>query len=164
MSTAASLNLQLLALIDPVSPVEGGKLQHRTPAADTQRWSAGTGSGQINRSYKVAGTLTAGASVTYNFLAAGALKDANNVTIDLDEVKAFIVECVTGAISVTSAAANGLACYTGASEGDLLAAGHITAKSFGPAGLAVGSNGSLTVTETTGLAGATFTLHLIGAE
>jgi hypothetical protein len=163
MSTSAALSLQLLALIDPVSPVEGGKLQHRTPSADTQRWAAGTGSGQVNRSYKVAGTLIASGTVNYNFLAAGALKDANGVTIDLDEVKALVVECVTGAIAVTGVA-SGLACFTGTDEGVKLAAGQILAMSFGAAGLAVGAAGTIKIAETSTSAGATFLLHLIGAE
>ena len=53
---------------------------------------------------------------------------------------------------------------TGAGDGFLLTAGQSMAVEFGAAGLAVGSNGTFEVTETSGSAGATYKILFLGAN
>lgn len=161
MATAGALSISLLCTVDVPTPGTGTATEKLETVT---RWTDGTGSGQIGRVYHATGSLTASGTATLNLLAAGALKDRFNTTVDLDELKGIMIKCLTGQFSVAAAAANGLTCFTGASEGVKLAAGHTLAVDFGAAGLAIGSTGSLTLTETSTSAGATYEIILTGAE
>lgn len=161
MATNAALSFELLATVDPPAPATGPITER---LALTRRWTNGQGSGMVDRTYHATGTLTASGTVTLNLLAAGALKDRFNNTVDLDELKAIAVTCTSGAIKVIRAASNGVAMFTAAGEGAPLATDHGFAFTFGAAGLSLGSNASITITETSGTAGATYEIILTGAE
>jgi hypothetical protein len=162
MAVEATLTIGLRVSQTSQSPASGGGIYYET--TDTDTWSSGQASGEVDQAYRVLGTLAASGTVTYNLLAAGALEDAFGNVVDLDELKGFVVKCLTGAIKVTRASANGVPCFTSADEGAVLAAGHTFGFNFGPGGLALGSTASLTVTETSTTLGATFELLLVGAE
>lgn len=162
MAVGAALTLELLATVDTLAPSTPTAVPHK--ADGSQRWTNGTGSGKVDRVYHATGALVASASVTFNLLAAGALKDPNNVTVDLDELKGLVVKCLTGTFEVVAASANGLACFTGASEGIVLTAGQSFGINLGATGLVIGSNASLTLTELSTTLGATYEIELVGAE
>ena len=161
MAVEASATIRLRSSQTYPSPATEGGIAYDVNVADS--WSSGNASGEVDRPFRVLGTLVASGTVTYNLLAAGALKDALNNTVDIDELKFLVVRCLTGNIAVTGVS-SGLACFTGTDQGVKLAAGHAFAISFGAAGLAIGSNGSIKVAETSTTLGATFELALVGAE
>ena len=97
-------------------------------------------------------------------LAAGSLEDIIGQAIDADEAKALVVLCTDGEIKVTGAAANGLGCFTAASEGNALSEGQFVAIGLGKAGLDVTVNSKFDITETSGTATAAYTLGLIVAQ
>ena len=163
MATSLTSRLQIVATgnLQPDSPNTGSVLAQIT--SDLQL-TPGSGSGKADQVYRVNGSLSSSGADTYNVLAAGALKTPLNETVDLDEVKAIVVKCLTGTVNVEAAASNGLACFTGAGEGVKLAAGQTLALSLGAAGTAVGTAGSLTVAEAgSPAAAATYELLIIGS-
>lgn len=161
MAVEASMSLGLRISQTSQSPASGGSITYET--ADNDTWASGQGSGEVDQPFRVLGTLTASATVTYNLLAAGALEDAFGNVVDLDEVKGIVVKCLTGNIAVTGTT-NGLACFTGTDEGVKLGPTQSFGFNFGAAGLSVGSNGSIKIAETSTTLGATFELSLVGAE
>lgn len=160
-SQTSRVQISATASIQPSTPNTGAILAAIT--ADLQL-TPGSGAGKADQAYRVDGSLTASGSDTYNVLAAGALKTPLGETVDLDEVKAVIVKCLTGTVNVEAAASNGLGCFTGAGEGVKLAAGQIFALGLGSGGVTVGSAGSLTVAEAgSPAAAATYELLIIGS-
>lgn len=161
---SASLLVQLLTDLtpDPATGVTGavhGNVEQR------DRFTQGTSSGEVDRPYKrERSALGAGATDSYDLLAAGSLKDLLGQTIDADEIKGIVVLCTDGAIEVTADAANGLECFTAASEGCKLAAGQWWAMGFGAAGLACAANSKFLITETSSGATADYTLGFIVAQ
>ncbi len=160
-SLATLIQIRALAELSPASPQTGAV---KGEIVADQRTTNGQGSGQADRAYFASRTLSASATHTYNVLAAGSLTDLLGQSIDLDEIKGLCVECLTGAIKVVGGALNALGAFTGAGDGLLLTAGQSMAVGFGGAGLAVGSNGTFEVTETSGSAGATYKILFVGAN
>lgn len=160
-SLATLVQIRALAELSPALPQTGAV---KGEILAEQRTTNGQGSGQADRAYFASRTLSASATHTYNVLAAGSLTDLLGQAIDLDEIKGICIECLTGAIKVVGGASNAMAAFTGAGDGLLLAAGHSMAVEFGAAGLAVGSNGTFEVTETSGSAGATYKILFLGAN
>lgn len=160
-SLASLVQIRALAELTPDSPLTGAV---KGEIIAEQRTTNGQGSGQADRAYFASRSLSASATHTYNVLAAGSLTDLLGQAIDLDEIKGLCVECLTGAIKVVGGASNALAAFTAAGDGLLLTAGQSMAVEWGAAGLAVGSNGTFEVTETSGSAGATYKILLIGAN
>lgn len=160
-SLATLVQIRALAELSPASPLTGAV---KGEILAEQRTTNGQGSGQADRAYFASRSLSSSATHTYNVLAAGSLTDLLGQSIDLDEIKGLCIECLTGAIKVVGGASNALAAFTAAGDGLLLAAGHSMAVEFGAAGLAVGSNGTFEVTETSGTAGATYKILFLGAN
>lgn len=160
-SLASLVHIRALAELTPDSPLTGAV---KGEIVAQQLTTNGQGSGQADRAYFASRTLSASATHTYNVLAAGSLTDLLGQAIDLDEIKGLSVECLTGAIKVVGGASNALAAFTGAGDGLLLTAGQSMAVEWGAAGLAVGSNGTFEVTETSGSAAATYKILFIGAN
>lgn len=160
-SLATLVQIRALAELSPASPLTGAV---KGEILSEQRTTNGQGSGQADRAYFASRSLSASATHTYNVLAAGSLTDLLGQSIDLDEIKGLAVECLTGAIKVVGGASNALGAFTGAGDGLLLTAGQSMAVEFGGAGLAVGSNGTFEVTETSGSAGATYKILFLGAN
>jgi len=159
-SLASLVSIRSLAELTPDSPQTGavkGEISIDTRTAN------GIGSGQADRAYFAERSLSSGATHTYNVLAAGSLTDMLGQAIDLDEVKAITVQCLTGAIKVEGGSANVLAAFTGANEGINLAAGQSFAMDLGPAGVSVGSNGTFVVTETAAST-ASYRILIVGAQ
>lgn len=160
-SLATLVQIRALAELSPASPLTGAV---KGEILAEQRTTNGQGSGQADRAYFASRSLSASATHTYNVLAAGSLTDLLGQAIDLDEIKGLAVECLTGAIKVVGGASNALAAFTGSGDGLLLTAGQSMGVEFGAAGLAVGSNGTFEVTETSGAAGATYKILFLGAN
>lgn len=161
MSHEARLVDTLSVFVPAPSPATSGIPME---LADDATWTAGQGSGLIDRTLRKDITLTASGTETINVLAAGAQEDIFGRTVDLDAVKAIKIQCITGAISVTGAASNPLALFTGSGDGFKLTAGQSVTFNLGPTGTLVGSAGSFTFTETSTSAGATAKLLLCGEE
>ena len=140
-----------------IGPVQGNNEQ-------TDRWRQGTSSGQANRAYKRVRTIGAGATDSYNTLAAGSLTDLDNQVIDLDELKGFSLRCTSGEIQLTASAGTPLPFFAAAADGIKLEAGHALALSFGAAGLDVTTNSLFEITETSGASSATYELVFHGAN
>jgi len=160
-SLATLVQIRALAELSPASPLTGAV---KGEILSEQRTTNGQGSGQADRAYFASRSLSASATHTYNVLAAGSLTDLLGQAIDLDEIKGLCVECLTGAIKVVGGASNALGAFTGSGDGLLLTAGQSMGVEFGAAGLAVGSNGTFEVTETSGSAGATYKILFLGAN
>lgn len=162
MSTEARYTDTLRVFVPAPSPATSGGVT--LELTDDATWTTGQGSGLIDRTYRKDGTLIASGADTLNLLAAGSLTDIFKRAVDLDYVKAIKIQCVTGAISVTGAASNPLGLFTGSSEGFKLTAGQSVSFNLGAVGLAISTNGSITITETSTSAGATYKLLLCGEE
>jgi len=162
--TSALLVLAFSAVTAPDDPYEGPgnnlKIENDT---NGRRWSQGNGSGQVDSVLRRDGTLAGGGSDSYDLLAAGGLVDAQNQPIDADEAKVLIIKCVTGSITVKNPAANGLDCFTAASEGIALTAGQSFAFDLGALGLDVATNSKFDIAEV-GAVGATYILGLAVAQ
>jgi len=108
-----------------------------------RRWKDGDGSGEVNRVYKVAISLAGGPTTLAIDFGDGSIEDVFGVAIAGDELKALMVQCVTGQITVMAGAATGLDCFTGAQEGVVLTAGQAMAIDLGAAGLDISTNAHL---------------------
>ena len=156
MATESTALLQILAhaslvpdsAVDPGA--EGELVLNIDNGSTGERWSTGTGSGEIDRILMRTRAITASATQSYNLLAAGSLTDALGQAIDADELKGLVVECVTGAIAIEAPAAAFLPIFADASGSILLSAGHYFAMSFGAAGLDVTAGASFDITDTSG--------------
>lgn len=172
MATNLAVRVIVSILCDflPTAPAEGPPPRlSLNNGTDGARLVNGTGSGQANQPYMrdrggVDADLLAGATDSYNVLAAGALVDMYGTAIDLDEVKALMVVCDLGAIKVVGGAANPLGCFTGAGEGFKLASGQSCLLDLGATGLTVGASGTFEITETTTANPAQYRLILVGAS
>ena len=162
-TASAELTIRFLTTMTPDTTTGITGDQHGD-VEQTDRWTQGTGSSQVDRAYKRVRTIGIGATDSYNLLAAGSLEDIIGQAIDADEAKALVVLCTDGEIKVTGAAANGLGCFTAASEGNALSEGQFVAIGLGKAGLDVTVNSKFDITETSGTATAAYTLGLIVAQ
>ena len=127
-----------------------------------RRWKDGDGSGEINRVYKVAVSLAGGPTTLALDFGDGSLEDVFGVAISGDELKALMVQCVTGEITVMAGAATGLDCFTGAQEGVVLSAGQTFVLDLGASGLDISTNAHLELLD--GGAAATGYIMVITAE
>lgn len=161
MSVQASMTIAIDAQQTYAAPATSGDIGYST--AVTEHWSAGQASGEVDRPFRKVGSLAASASDTLNFLAAGALEDALGNTVDLDEIKGFVIKCTSGSIAVTGLVA-GLACFTGTDEGIKLTSGQSFGINFGAGGLSTAGAGSIKITETSTTLTAGYELTAVGAE
>lgn len=148
----------------PASPrdgVIGTTLENGSGGA---RWTNGQASGMVDKIYRTEGTLAAAGIDSYNVLAAGSLNDIVGGVIDLDEMKAFELVCVTGSIKLVAPAANFLSLFVAATDGVNLTAGQTIALDFGAAGISLGANGKFDITDTFGGAGSTYSLMFVGSN
>ena len=133
-----------------------------------RRWIQGTSSGQVDTPYvRDRSALGAGATDSYNVLAAGALKTPSGDTVDLDEFKAMIVRVTDGTIKVVGGAANPMSCFTGSGEGVVLVADSDQATfalDLGPDGIDVTANGTFEIIEAGGATTADYEIEFIGAS
>lgn len=139
------LLVDAMASISPSAPDSGNILRR---ILIDMAWTQGSGSsGVIDQVYFAEQSLTSGQTVSYNTLAAGALKDLFNVTIDLDELKGLIILPLTGAMRLEAPAADFIALFNDAS--DLLnVPGSGLVLNWGAAGLNVTTASKFDVTET----------------
>jgi hypothetical protein len=169
---SARMNLRLVAeeTLDPTTaPYASGASTLNSPGTYSVRnWSDGQASGQIDAVYRrVQSSLASSTTDTYDVLAAGGLQTPSGSVIDLDELKGLVIKCTAGEVKLVATAANGLGCFTAASEGlQLKAAGGLRAVAldFGPDGLDVTTASQFAITETSGAASAGYELSFIGAE
>jgi hypothetical protein len=164
LEAALSIKHQIFLSPDPAaeSGADGGPIP--ITSEQTDRWKQGTGSGQNDREYQRKRTVGAGATDSYNTLAAGSLVDRLNQAIDLDEFKSVSIKCTDGQIEVVGSAGNPLPMFTGAGEGFNLSAGQMCAFSLGSAGIDVTVNSLFEITETSTTAPATYVLTFTGAQ
>lgn len=165
--TAARLLISALATIkakDPAQPDPVNLKLENDPQG--QRWTAGTGSGEVDRPFMYEGALAAAATDSYDLVAAGALEDIFGQAIDADELKGIVVECVTGQIEFRAPAANGLSIFTAVSEGLQLEAGHMVGFDLGDDGIevSVSTNSKFDVVDTFGGVGSTYKLWAVVAQ
>ncbi len=166
MATSASAHLHIKLDAETLADSPHETLPARDlleNAVGGERWTNGQGSGQIDRVYKVAGTLGAGATDNYNALAAGSLTDVYGQAIDLDELKGIVIRCLTGQITFEAPGASFLSCFKAAADGIVLVAGHSIGLSFGAGGIDVTANSTFDIDDSGG-AGSTYELEFIGAN
>jgi hypothetical protein len=161
MAVQSSAVVEIIGQVDAPTPGLGSVLEKISLAL---RLANGQGSGQADCVYHELHSFAASGTVTLNTLAAGALKDRFNSTVDLDELKILVVVCLTGSIEVVGAASNPMGCFTASSEGVKLTAGQAHILLLGATGLAVTSNSQFTITETTTTLTASAEVMLIGAK
>lgn len=164
MPTSLAVSLRIIAQADltPSSPITGAILAKLENATGGRYWTQGTATGNASQCYIADVTLTSGQTVNYNTLAAGALVDTGNATVDLDELKGLIVLCNTGAIRVEAPAANFIGIFADANGAVKLGAGQCMALDLGAGGLDVTTNGKFDITETAAAA-ATYSIMFWGA-
>lgn len=164
--TSALLLIRALATIKAADPANPDPVSLELEnVSGGRRWSDGTGTDQVDRIYKVDGVVGAGATVSYDLLAAGALKDIFGQAIDADELKALVIRCETGEIEFRGPAANGISLFTAASEGIKLAPTHVAAFDLGSDGIEVqvSTLSKFDVFDLDG-GGSTYTLWLVVAQ
>lgn len=165
-SLQVHLLMQMVADLAPTTPHAGAvleRIRNNANATDGSRWTQGTGSGQVDQLYVVQGSLGAGATNSYNTLAAGALEDIYGAAVDLDELKGMILVPLSGAIRLEAPAANFIGLFDDASDLLNVPAGGM-ALDWGAAGLDVTTNSKFDITEDTGAATATYLLAFWGAS
>lgn len=167
MSTlTARLEIKAAADLTPAAPHSqpvGHTLENATGG---RGWRNGTGSGQVDRVWLQNGTLAAGATDSYDLLAAGSLTDVLGQAIDADELKGLVIRCATGQITLEAPGANGLGLFKAAGDGVTLSAGHTLAVDFGGAGLDVTTGSRFDVDDSGGVGstGSTYSLWLTVAQ
>ena len=161
---AAFLRMHLEAEGTPDTDLSGILRRVLENATGGRRWTNGTGSGQISTIYvREKSALGAGATDSYDLLAAGALTDIHGQTIDLDELKGFMLLPTSGSIRIDAPAANAIDIFDDPS--DLLnVPGDGLMMSWGAAGLDVTTNSKFDITESSGGATADYTLVFFGAS
>lgn len=164
MSTlSARLHILALADLEPSTP-HTQTIGHTVDNAPGGRgWRQGTGSGQVDRVYLEANTLSSGASKVYNLTAAGGLTDVLGQAIDADELKGLVIRCAVGQVTVDGSASQTLPFFEDNNHGVVLSAGHTMAVDFGAAGLDVTTAANLRVTETAATS-SSYTLWFIVAQ
>ena len=158
---ALSVALRTKATPDTATGITGD--QHGD-AEQTDRYTQGTGSGQIDRCYKRVRTIGIGATDSYNLLAAGSLEDIIGQAIDADELKGFVLRCTSGEIELVASAGTPIGLFLAAGDGVPLTAGQWVAWGLGAAGLNVATNSLFEITETSGAAAAAYELGLVVAQ
>lgn len=161
--TSARLLISLRGVTVPASPVEGEASRTLENGNGGARWTDGQASGQVDRVYQSDEALTSGQTVTYDLLAAGSLKDMQGRAVDLDEIKAFELVCVTGAIKLVAPASNFIPLFGAAGDFLALSAGQTLALDFGAGGLSLGTSGKFNVVENAGGA-ATYSIMFAGSN
>jgi hypothetical protein len=163
-TSSASLDLALRLLLAPDTDADGREGPIKADTVQSDRWVQGTASGQVDRPYKRVRSIGAGSTDSYNTLAAGALRDIDGQIIDLDEMKALVLRCLTGSIRLVASAGTPIDLFAAAGDGLNISAGHAIAVSFGAEGLDVTVNSLFEITETTGAATASYELSFVGAQ
>ena len=168
---SALLEMRLLAeetLDASVDPGTSGTLPVEIAnVTGGRRWSTGTGSGKIGRSYKRVRTVGSGVTDSYDLLAAGSLTTPAGAAIDLDELKGVVIRVTSGQVQLAAPAANFLTIFadaSGAINMGAVAGLRAIALDFGPDGLDVSVNSKFDVIETSGAATATYEIEFVGAE
>jgi len=162
--TSARLVISLQGVATAASPLTGETSRTLENGSGGARWTDGQASGMVDRVYERDGTLTAAAVDTYDVLAAGGLKDLQGRAIDLDELKAFTLVCVTGSIKLLAPATNFLPLFGATGDFINLTAGQTQAFDFGAAGLSLGTSGKFNVVDTAGGSGSTYSLMFAGSN
>ena len=163
MATSASAHVHMILEAEgvPASPVTGAL---KALGEVETRWTQGTGSGNVDRIYmRERSALGAGATDSYNLLAAGSLEDIHGQAIDADELKALYLIPTSGSIRLEAPAATILPIFNDATD-VLNVPSFGLMFNWGAAGLTIGTDGSFDVTETTGAATADYTLVFICAQ
>ena len=165
MATATSAVLHILASasVKSTSPHLGDITETLENTTGGTRWTDGTGSGQVDRAYRVTGSLGSGATNSYNLLAAGALLDVFGQAIDGDELKGMVIKVTSGTIALEAPAANFLGIFADATDLINLANGMTIAFDFGSTGLDITTNASFDIVEKAAST-ATYELWLILAQ
>ena len=163
-SLSALLHIEAKAAVTATSPHTGDVREDLENATGGTRWTQGTASGQVGKCYRKTGSLAAGATDSFNLLAAGALEDVYGQTIDADELKGLVIKCTSGAIKLDAPAANFLPIFADASDVIKIQNGCTVAFDWGAAGLSLGSDAKFDIVETSGAATATYELWLVVAE
>lgn len=160
----AALSFSLLCrLVPDITEGLDGTVM-RADAIQEDRWVQGTGSGQADRSYMRIRTIPSAATDAYNTLLAGALRDIHGQTIDLDEIKALVLRCTSGAIKLVASAGTPMGIFLAAGDGIPLVAGQYVVFGLGAAGLNVAVNSLFEITETTGTGSSGYELAFVGAQ
>lgn len=166
--SGALLHIKAMADLVPSSPHAGVINDTLENATGGRRWTNGTSSGNANTVYyRDRDALGAGATDSYNFLAAGALTDVFGATVDLDELKVLVVVCDSGQIAIEAPAANFLGIFSDATDLiNMKASGgaNCVAFDFGAAGLDVTANASIDIIEKSGATTADYRILAIGAS
>ena len=162
--TSARLVISLRGMTTPTAPVEGELARTLENGNGGARWTDGQASGQVDRVYQADGTLAASATDQYDLLAAGGLKDILSRAVDLDELKAFELTCVTGWIKFTAPGANFLPLFGAAGDYISLTAGQTLAFDFGAAGISLGTSGKFNIVEAAGGSGSTYSIMFAGSN
>lgn len=165
MSTlSARLMVKATADLQPDAPYSQAIGHVLENATGGRGWKQGTGSGQVDRVYQVSGSLSSGATDSYDLLAAGGLTDVLNQAIDADELKALVLKCETGTIEMTGDPTNPIGIFKAGGDGINLAAGSSVAFDMGAAGMDVTTDSKFDITEATSAGPATYSLWLICAQ
>lgn len=165
MATAsARMIISLRGEITPATPRDGALGATLENGSGGARWTNGQASGMVDKVYRAEGTLAASATDAYDLLAAGALNDLLGAAVDLDELKALTIVCVTGSIKILAPGANFLPIFGAAGDYILLTAGQTIGFDFGAAGLSLGTSSKFSVVDTAGGAGSTYSLMFVGSN
>ena len=163
-SLSAMLHIEAKATLTATTPHTGDVREDLENASGGTRWTQGTASGQVGKVYRKNGSLSAGATDSFNLLAAGALEDVYGQTIDADELKGLVIKVTSGAVTLNAPAADFLPIFADASDLIKLQNGTTMAFDWGAGGLSLGTSAKFDLTETTGAATATYELWLVVAE
>lgn len=170
MATSLSTLLHIIGQADikSTSPHTGTIVDKIENTTGGTIWTNGTGSGKADRVYfRSRSALGAGATDSYNLLAAGSLVDVYNQAIDADELKALVLKVTSGAVKLEAPAANFIGIFADASDVILLGASakcNTIAFDFGAAGLDVTTNASFDITETSGATTANYELWVVVSQ
>lgn len=163
-TASARLIISLRGSTVPDAPRDGELGRTLENGSGGARWTHGQAVGQIDRVYQADAVLTAAASKSHDLLAAGLLKDVIDQLIDLDELKAISLVCLTGSIKIVAPAANFLPIFGAAGDFIALSAGQTMAFDFGAGGLVFALNSKFDIVDTFGGSGSTFSLMFVGSN
>jgi hypothetical protein len=165
---ALDTNFHFELLSTLTSALDLGTASAPTQVARQLRWPTGTGAAQADRIFADSRTLSA--SGTENLDLAGTLTDAYGATITFARIKlvVFIADGGnTNDVQVTRPASNGTALFIAAGDGIALKPGAFFIWADpGATGFAVtaGTGDLLTVTNSAGTTGVTYSVIIIGAS
>lgn len=161
-------SIKLIASAIQTSSLDLGSAKFRPSISSTLAYADGTGAAAADRIFT--DTRTLAASATENLDLAGVLTDAYGATITFARIKAVIVTAAAGNtndVQFTRPASNGAPLFMAAGDGIALKPGAMFALADpGATGVAVtaGTGDILTVTNSAGTTGVTYSVMIIGAS